>query len=67
MACSCPIDWMLCTSRQCPRGALLAEQSQAMHQAAMEFMGDPFKPVGGIAADPNPHILQQLIDRGRAE
>jgi hypothetical protein len=58
---------MLCTSRECPRGIVLAKQTQVLHAAGRAWLGDPFKAVGSIASSPDPNLIQQLIDRGRSE
>jgi hypothetical protein len=41
LACNCPWDWVLCFSRECPRGKRFAEQQRAAHEATRKFCGDP--------------------------
>jgi hypothetical protein len=67
MACSCPIDWVVCFRDACPRSAVYFQRQIELDRAARDFLGDPFKGVGGTATDPDPNLIQQLIDRGRSE
>jgi hypothetical protein len=66
--CQCPIDWSVCFAAHCPRAEAFRKEQAALYVKAMNFLGDPFKSVGlPIAADPDPNIITQLIERGRLE
>lgn len=44
--CDCPIDWVVCFSADCPRGARIRQQQAAAHARARAFLGDPTRGVG---------------------
>ena len=48
-ACACPIDWVLCFSKNCPRAARIRSAQRAQIEATRRFLGDPSISIGGTA------------------